>query len=371
MSTRVAINGFGRIGRQVVKAVHMRYWDAIEIAVVGVTDPFITEQRALLLRHDSVYGRFDADVQPIVEGRTNGIRVDDRLIEMAGRNRYGPVPEWRRWDVQLVLEATGYYRDRESAGKHLLAGARHVLITAPGKKPDLTVVLGVNEAAFDPERHRIVSNASCTTNALAPAAKVLGETYGIVQGLLSTVHSYTSSQALLDHAGKDPRRSRAAGLNIVPTSTGAAKAVGEVIPELAGRFHGSALRVPTPTVSVAQFTALVERPPSSAGEVNVALREMALGPLSGVLGYADEELVSVDYTGDSRSSIVDGPATIVLGDLVMTVLWYDNEWGYASRVADMAFYMAERQRGRSHEDVRSEIAARAASAGGQAVEVLA
>lgn len=359
MPARVAINGFGRIGRQVVKAVYERYWDEIEIVVIGVTDPYITEQRALLLKRDSVYGTFDAPVQAVVEGRTNGIQVGDRLMEVVGRNRYGPVPEWRRWDVDLVLEATGYYRDREMAGKHLLAGAKRVLITAPGKEPHVTVVLGVNEASFDPERHQVVSNASCTTNALAPAAKVIYETYGIQQGLLTTVHAYTSSQALLDHAGKDPRRSRAAALNIVPTTTGAAKAVGEVIPALAGRFHGSALRVPTPTVSVADFTALVERKPADAREVNDVLRAAARGPLAGVLGYVSDELVSVDFRGDSRSSIVDGPATIVLDDLVKTVLWYDNEGGYAWRVADMAYYISRRAAGRKHEDVRAEIAERA------------
>jgi glyceraldehyde 3-phosphate dehydrogenase len=359
MTTRVAINGFGRIGRQVVKAVHQRYWDELEIAVIGVTDPHITEQRALLLEHDSVYGVFEADIKAVVQGRTNGIQLDDRLMEISGRNPYGPVPEWRRWGVDLVIEATGYYRDREMAGKHILGGARRVLITAPGKQPDVTVVLGVNEERYDPERHFIVSNASCTTNALAPAAKVLYEQFGIAQGLLTTIHAYTSSQALLDHAGKDPRRSRAAALNIVPTSTGAAKAVGEVIPELAGRFHGSALRVPTPTVSVADFTALVERPASDATQVNDVLREAAENELAGVLGFTEHELVSVDFTGDPHSSVVDGPATIVLGDLVKTVLWYDNEWGYATRVADVAFYLARRARGARHEEVRQEIALRA------------
>jgi glyceraldehyde 3-phosphate dehydrogenase len=359
MRTRVAINGLGRIGRQVIRAAHARYWDALDFAVIGVTDPYITEHRALLLKRDSVYGPFDAAVEAVVKGRTNAIRVDDQRIDIVGRNPYGPVPEWRKWDIDLVLEATGYYKDRDAAGKHLLAGAHRVMITAPAKKPDATLVLGVNEQQFDPDRHRIVSNASCTTNALAPAAKVLFERYGIRQGLLSTVHSYTSSQVLVDHAGKDPRRSRAAALNIVPTTTGAAKAVGEVIPELAGRFHGSALRVPTPTVSVADFTALVERPPRDAAEVNAVLRAAAEGPLENVLGIADEQLVSVDFQGDPHSSIVDTTATIVLGELVKTFLWYDNEWGYANRVADMAFYMTQRTQGRSHEQVGADILRRA------------
>jgi glyceraldehyde 3-phosphate dehydrogenase len=357
-TTRVAINGFGRIGRQVIKAIHERYWDSLEVVAVGVTDPFITEHRALLLQHDSVYGRFAGDVRAVIEGRTNGISVDGRLIEIVGRNPYGPVPEWKRWDVDLLLEATGYCKDRTAAQKHLLGGARRVVITAPAKKVDLTVVVGVNEAKLEPERHVVVSNASCTTNCLAPAAKVLQEGYGIRQGLLSTIHSYTSSQVLLDHAGKDPRRSRAAGLNIVPTTTGAAKAVGEVIPELAGRFHGSALRVPTPTVSLADFTALVERRPANAAEVNEVLRAAAAGPMAGVLGLVDVPLVSVDFTGDPHSSIVDAPATMVQGDLVKTVLWYDNEWGYSCRVADLAFYFTQRVKGRGHEDVRAEMRAR-------------
>lgn len=358
MTVRVAINGFGRIGRQVVRVIHGRYWDALEIATIGVTDPFITENRATLLKHDSVQGTFEADVAAVVEGRTNAIRVDGRQIDVIGRNPYGPVPEWRRWAVDLVLEATGYFRKREDAGKHLLAGAEYVIVTAPAKKPDVTVVQGVNEESFDPDEHRIISNASCTTNALAPPAKVIREAYGIRYGLLSTIHSYTSSQVLQDHAGKDARRSRAAALNIVPSTTGAAKAVGEVIPELAGRFHGSSLRVPTPSVSLADFTAQVERPPAGADEVNEVLRDASRGALRGVLGVMDAPLVSVDFIGDPHSSIVDAPATTTQGNLVKMMLWYDNEWGYANRVADMAFYVAQRARGRSHGDVRAEMMSR-------------
>ncbi len=359
MATRVAINGFGRIGRQVIKAVHERYWDELEIVVMGVTNSHITETRALLLKHDSIHGTFNAEVEPVVEGRTNAIRVDGRLIHIAGRNRYGPVPMWREWGVDLVIEATGYFKTAEAAGKHILAGASYVLITSPAKGPDATVVLGVNEEDFDPGTHRIVSNASCTTNALAPAAKVIHEHLGIQQGFLSTIHAYTSSQVLLDHAGKDARRSRAAAMNIIPTTTGAAKAVGVVIPELKGRFHGNALRVPVANVSLADFTALVERPPSGPDEVNAALRKAAEGPLRGVLGCVDVPLVSVDFLGDSHSSIVDEPATAVQGNLVKTVLWYDNEWGYSMRVADIAYYMARRIKGTSHKKVRAEIAAHA------------
>jgi glyceraldehyde 3-phosphate dehydrogenase len=363
MAVRVAINGFGRIGRHVVKAIRHRYWADLEIVAIGVTDPYITDVRALLLKHDSIQWPFEAEVEAVVRGRTNAIRVDDRQIDIVGRNPYGPVPEWRRWAVDLVLEATGYAKDRDTAGKHLLAGAGRVIVTAPVKQADLTVVLGVNEASFDPARHLIVSNASCTTNCLAPTAKVIYDTYGIQYGLLSTIHSYTSSQELMDHAGKDPRRSRAAALNIVPTSTGAAKAVGAVIPALAGRFHGSALRVPTPSVSLADFTALVDRPPGSADEVNAVLRQAAEGPMRGVLAVVEVPLVSIDFIGDPHSSIVDAPATMIEGDLVRTVLWYDNEWGYANRVADLAYYVSQRALGLSHDEVRAAMWPRLAPTG--------
>jgi glyceraldehyde 3-phosphate dehydrogenase len=359
MTTRIAINGFGRIGRQLIKAIHERYWDTLEIKAIGITDSHITKHRATLLKHDTIYGRFDADIEAVVEGRTNAIRVDGRMMDIVGRNPYGPVPEWRRWDVGMVVEATGYFRDRAGARKHLLAGATRVLITAPGKDPDATLVLGVNEEDFDPEKHFILSNASCTTNCLAPAAKAINDAFGIEYGLLSTIHAYTSSQVLLDHAGKDPRRSRAAALNIVPTSTGAASAVGLVIPDLNGRFQGDALRVPTPSVSLADFTALVARPPESAEAVNAVLRAASAGPMRGVLGVTDAPLVSIDFLGNPNSSIVDAAATAVQGSLVKTVLWYDNEWGYACRVADMLFYTTERIKGRSHADVRAEIDQRA------------
>jgi glyceraldehyde 3-phosphate dehydrogenase len=259
----------------------------------------------------------------------------------------------------MVVEATGYFRDRDGARKHLLAGGKRVLITAPGKNSDVTVVLGVNEADFDPDHHYIISNASCTTNCLAPAAKAINDAFGIRYGLLSTIHAYTSSQVLLDHAGKDPRRSRAAALNIVPTTTGAAKAVGLVIPDLQGRFHGDALRVPTPTVSLADFTALVERPPASSQEANRVLREASAGPMRCVLGVTDAPLVSIDFMGNPNSSVVDASATQVQGSLIKTVLWYDNEWGYACRVADMLFYTTQRMKGRDHDEIRAEIIERA------------
>jgi len=369
MTTRIVINGFGRIGRQLVKAIYERYWDAVDIAAIGITDTHLTDVRALLLKHDTVYGTFDADIDAVVKGRTNAIRVDGRQIDVVGRNQYGPVPEWRRWGIDLLVEATGYFKDYDAASNHRLAGAGRVLITAPAKGADRTMVLGVNEAEFNPAKDFIVSNASCTTNCLAPAAKVIHEAYGIREGLLSTIHAYTSSQVLLDHATKEARRSRAAALNIAPTTTGAAKAVGEVIPALKGRFHGDALRVPTPTVSLSDFTALVERPPRSADEVNAVLREAAAGPLANVLGVVDVPLVSIDFCGDPHSSTVDAPATVVLGELVKVMLWYDNEWAYACRVADMVFYIGERAKGRPHADVRADINARAPKA--DLVEVMA
>lgn len=359
MATRIVINGFGRIGRQLVKAIHQRYWDSIEIAAIGITDVHLTDTRAMLLEHDSVYGHFPAEVKSVVKGRTNAIVVDGRAMDIVGRNPYGPVPEWRRWNVDLIVEATGFYKDRKSAGAHLTAGARRVLITAPAKGADLTAVLGVNEQLFDPTRHLVVSNASCTTNCLAPAARVIHDAYGIRQGLLSTIHAYTSSQVLLDHATKEPRRSRAAALNISPTTTGAAKAVGDVIPALKGRFLGDALRVPTPTVSLSDFTALVERRPESAEAVNTVLREAAAGPLRNVLSVVDVPLVSIDFLGDPHSSIVDAPATVLQGEMVKVMLWYDNEWAYACRVADMTFYLTERAKGRGHAEVRAEIDERA------------
>ncbi len=365
---RIAINGFGRIGRLLLRVIHERYWDELEVVAVGVTDPYITETRAVLLQRDSVHGPFAAAVTAVTSAGRNALRVDGREIDIVGRNRYGPVPEWHRWGVDMVLEATGFFKDRQAASQHLVAGAGCVLVTAPLKQADVTVVVGVNEGALDPAKHAIISNASCTTNCLAPAAKVLSEAFGIQYGLLSTIHSYTSSQSLLDHAGKDPRRSRAAALNIVPTTTGAARAVGEVIPELAGRFHGSALRVPTANVSLADFTALVERPPAEASEVNEVLRAAANGPLLGILGVVEVPLVSVDFCGDPRSSIVDAPATMVQGELVRTVLWYDNEWGYANRVADLAFYVSRRQAGASHDVARSAMLAHLPPGDGYAAE---
>lgn len=366
MTTRVAINGFGRIGRLLLRAIFQRYRTELEVAAIGVTDPYITATRALLLSHDSVHGPFGAEVTALVGGARNALCVDGCEIDIVGRNRYGPVPEWHRWGVSLVIEATGFFKDRQAASMHLVAGAERVIVTAPVKGPDVTIVVGVNEETFDPHQHRVISNASCTTNCLAPAAQVLAEAFGIEYGLLSTIHSYTSSQALLDHAGKDARRSRAAALNIVPTSTGAAKAVGEVIPELAGRFHGTALRVPTPNVSLADFTALVTRPPATAAEVNEALRLAAADRLRGILGVVDVPLVSIDFCGDSRSCVVDAPATLVQGELIRTILWYDNEWGYANRVADLAFYVTRRAAGADHEAALAEMRAHldAGQAGG-------
>ncbi len=339
MTIRVAINGFGRIGRQVFKIIHQQHRDELLISHIGVSNPHATENRALLLKYDSNYGIFDAAVEARVRGGANTIVVDGRETKVIGRNPYGPVPEWSRLGVDLVIEASGHFKGR--AHLHLTGGARRVIVTAPDPKADLTVVVGINHTDYDPSRHRVISNASCTTNCLAPVAKVLHENFGIKEGLMTTIHAYTGSQPVLDHVGSDPRRSRSAATNIVPTSTGAAKAVAEVIPELKGKLNGCAYRVPIPTVSVAELVATVERP-SDVATVN-ALFEKAAGepPLKGILGYSPLPLVSTDFQGTTYSSVLDALSTMTLGDLVKVVAWYDNEWGYACRLAELAHYLVQ------------------------------
>lgn len=340
MTTRVAINGFGRIGRQVFKIIHQRYPDDLRITHIGVSNPHATENRALLLRYDSNYGAFDADVQADVSGGKNSILVDGRDIHIVGRNPYGPVPDWARLGVELVVEASGHFRGRGHL--HLTGGARRVIVTAPDPKADLMTVVGINHTDYDPERHRVVSNASCTTNGLAPVVKVLHEHWGIKQGLMTTIHAYTGSQPILDHVGSDPRRSRSAATNIVPTTTGAAKAVADIIPELKGKLNGCAYRVPIPTVSVAELVANVERP-ADVATINAVFEEAAAEPpLKGILGYSPLPLVSTDFQGTTYSSVLDALSTMIMGDLIKVVAWYDNEWGYACRVAELAHYMVQR-----------------------------
>jgi glyceraldehyde 3-phosphate dehydrogenase len=335
VSTRIGINGFGRIGRQTLKAILERHPDALE--VVAINDLAPTATNAHLFRYDSTYGRYNGEV-------TSGdgtITVDGHEIRAFSERDPGALP-WGDLEVDIVIESTGIFTDADKAAAHRTAGAKKVIISAPAKGEDVTLVLGVNERAYDPEQHHIVSNASCTTNGLALPAKVIFDSFGIERGLMTTVHSYTNDQNVLDVFHKDLRRARSAGQNIIPTSTGAAKALSLVIPELKGRFDGFSLRVPTPTVSVIDFVAITERP-VTADAANDALRAAAGGPMSGLLGVTDEPLVSMDFKGDERSSIVDGLSTMVTGDRLLKVIaWYDNEWGYSCRVADLAAFMAER-----------------------------
>ncbi|NPA06100.1 MAG: type I glyceraldehyde-3-phosphate dehydrogenase [Chloroflexi bacterium] len=340
MTVRVGINGFGRIGRQVLKAILERHPQTL--TVVAINDLYPAETNAHLFKYDSNYGTFPGTVE-VVDGDLviNGQRVRV-FAERDPRN----LP-WRDLGVDIVIEATGVFRDATKdpgPWSHIRqGGAKKVIITAPAKGEDLTVVLGVNHELYDPAKHHVVSNASCTTNCLAPVAKVIHEAFGIKQGLMTTVHAYTNDQRILDLAHpKDLRRARAAAINMIPTTTGAAKALGKVIPELAGKFDGMAVRVPTPTVSLVDFVAVVEKP-VTVEEVNAVLKAAAEGPLKGILGYSEEPLVSSDYKGDDRSSIVDALSTRVIGGTMIKVLsWYDNEWGYACRTADLAALMAEK-----------------------------
>jgi glyceraldehyde 3-phosphate dehydrogenase len=334
MATRVAINGFGRIGRNILRAAKKNGADLDFVAVNDLTD---AETLAHLLRYDSVHGRYPGTVE--VTG--NGIEVDGDEIRVLSERNPGDLP-WSDLGVDIVFEGTGLFRSREKAKLHLDAGARKVIITAPAKGEDVTVVLGVNEGDYDPDNHHIVSNASCTTNCLAPVVKVLLDSFGFRRGTMTTVHAYTNDQSILDLPHKDMRRARAAAMSIIPTTTGAAKATGLVIPEVQGKLDGMAMRVPTPDVSIVDLTAEVDRD-VTAEEVNQAMREAAGGPLSGILEVSDEELVSIDYTGHPASSIVDAKSTMVMeGRLVKVISWYDNEWGYSNRCVDLAGYMAER-----------------------------
>ncbi|HQK94315.1 MAG TPA: type I glyceraldehyde-3-phosphate dehydrogenase [Armatimonadota bacterium] len=336
MSIKVGINGFGRIGRQTFKAIQQKYADRID--VVAVNDLTANEMLAILLQRDSNYGKYPGEVTYNDEGLT----VDGKFIKVFEERDPANLP-WRDLGVDIVLESTGLFRDKASAGKHIAGGAKKVIISAPAKDEDLTVVLGVNEKAYDPSKHHIVSNASCTTNCLAPVCKVLDDAYGIKRGLMTTVHAYTNDQRLLDLPHSDARRARAAALNMIPTTTGAAKAVGLVLPHLKGKLNGYSLRVPTPTVSLVDLVADLKTAPASVEEVNSKFQEAANGSLKGILGYESLELVSVDFRGDDRSAIVDGPCTTLMdGDMVKVCAWYDNEWAYSVRAADLMIYMADK-----------------------------
>ncbi len=338
MAVKIGINGFGRIGRQVLKAMKEKYRD--EFDVVAVNDLFPPETNAHLFKYDSNFGKYAGTVE-VVE---RDLVVDGDRIKVFAERDPAKLP-WGDLGVKIVIESTGVFRDGKKAAAHIKAGAKKVIISAPAKPADsvdLTVVLGVNNEMYDPAKHHIVSNASCTTNCLAPAVKVVFDNFGIVKGLMTTIHSYTTDQRVLDLAHRDLRRARAAALNIIPTTTGAAKALALVIPELEGKFDGFALRVPTPTVSIVDFVAELEKT-ATAEEVNAAFKTAAAGPMKGILGYSEEPLVSMDYKGDPRSSIVDGLCTMVTGgNMVKVVTWYDNEWSYSVRMTDLAKLMADK-----------------------------
>ena len=335
MAIRVGINGFGRIGRQSMKAILERH--AGELEVVAINDLTDTKTNAHLLKYDTTYGRFPGEV----EATHDALIVNGHKIAVLAQRDPGQIP-WGDMGIDLVIESTGFFTDAEKAAAHLRGGAKKVIISAPAKGEDLTIVLGVNEHMYDPSKHTIISNASCTTNCLAPAAKVLNDTFGIEHGLMNTIHSYTNDQRIQDQVHSDLRRARAAAVNIIPTTTGAAKAVALVIPELKGRFDGMSLRVPNLTVSIVDFVANV-RKETSKDEVNEAFKEAAAGSLNGILGFTDEPLVSSDFRGDTRSSIIDGLTTQVLGkSMVKVVAWYDNEWGYSCRVSDLAAFIAQK-----------------------------
>ena len=333
----VSINGFGRIGRQVLKAIREKYPQ--DLKVVAVNDLMDAETNAHLFRYDSNYGIFPGQVD-VVGG---DLVIDGESVKVFAERNPANLP-WGELGVDIVVESTGVFRSGPKASAHITAGAKKVIISAPAKPADsvdLTIVLGVNTEHYDPANDHIVSNASCTTNGLAPAAKVLHDEFGIVHGLMTTIHAYTNDQRILDLAHSDLRRARAAALNMIPTSTGAAKAVSLVIPELAGKFDGMAIRVPTPTVSLIDLVVALEKS-TSVNEVNAALKSAAEGPLQGILGYSDEPLVSTDYKGDDRSGIVDALSTKLIDDKLLKLLvWYDNEWGYSVRCADLAALMAK------------------------------
>jgi len=335
MTTRVGINGFGRIGRQSMKAMLERHPQELE--VVAVNDLTDTKTNAHLLKYDSTYGRFPGEV----ETTADSLIVNGHKIKVLSLRDPGEIP-WGDLGVEIVIESVGIFTDADKAAAHLRGGAKKVIISAPAKGEDLTMVLGVNEQMYDPAKHNIISNASCTTNCLAPAAKVLNDNFGIERGLMNTIHSYTNDQRILDQVHKDLRRARTAGANIIPTTTGAARALALVIPELKGRFDGMSLRVPTVTVSVVDFVANV-RKEATRESVNDAFKQAAAGPLNGILDYTEEPLVSTDFRGDPHSSIVDGLSTMVLGgNMVKVIAWYDNEWGYSCRIADLADFIAQK-----------------------------
>jgi glyceraldehyde 3-phosphate dehydrogenase len=335
MATKIGINGFGRIGRQVLRVINEQHADELE--VVAVNDLVNPATNAHLLKYDSNYGIFQADV----EAGEDYLLVNGNTVRVLAERDPAKIP-WADLGAEIVIESTGAFTDATKAAGHLEGGAKKVIISAPARNEDVTVVLGVNESNYDPAQHRVISNASCTTNGIAPVVKVLHDTFGVEKGLMSTIHAYTNDQRVLDTAHRDLRRARTAAMNIIPTTTGAARAVTMVIPALQGRIHGMAFRVPTSTVSVIDFVAVITRN-VTADDVNNAFRNAALSELNGILAVCEEPLVSIDFKGNTASSIVDIPSTMVIGDNMVKVLaWYDNEWGYASRLGDLAVYLVQR-----------------------------
>lgn len=335
MTVKVAINGFGRIGRQVLRIAQEKFDERVEIVAINSSGD--TGSLAHLFKYDSCFGRFNG----VVEAKENSLVVNGREIRVYNERDPRNLP-WKEIGVDIVIESTGQFTKREKALYHIEAGAKKVVITAPATDEDVTVVMGVNEKDYDPANHNIISNASCTTNCLAPFAKVLDDNFGIVKGLMTTVHSYTNDQRILDKSHKDMRRARAAAESIIPTSTGAAKAVGKVLPNLKGKLNGFSLRVPTPTVSVTDLVAELKRE-VTVDEINAAFKKASEGEMKGILGYSEEPLVSMDYRGDDRSSIIDALSTMVIeGNMVKVVSWYDNEWGYSCRTVDLVNYIADR-----------------------------
>jgi glyceraldehyde 3-phosphate dehydrogenase (phosphorylating) len=333
MAVRVGINGFGRIGRNILRAA----LGDPDVSIVAVNDLTDAATLAHLLKYDSVLGTLQARV----EASADALLVNGQPVKVLSERDPGALP-WKALGVDLVLESTGRFTKRDDAAKHLTAGARKVIVTAPAKGPDLTVVMGVNEDRYDAKAHHVISNASCTTNCLAPVAKVILEQFGFRKGWMTTVHSYTNDQQLLDLPHKDLRRARAAALSIIPTTTGAAAAVGEVLPALKGRLDGAAMRVPTPNVSVVDLTVILERK-ATAGDINAAFKAAAEGPMKHVLQYCDEPLVSIDFRGNPHSSIFDALSTKVMdGDFARVLSWYDNEWGYSNRCVDLLNYIAKK-----------------------------
>lgn len=334
MTTRVGINGFGRIGRQVLRAITERHSDKIE--VVAINDLADTTTNAHLFKYDSNYGVYTGTV----EATEDSIVIDGKSIKVLAERDPSQLP-WEKFNAEIVVESTGFFTDASAAAGHLKGGAKKVIISAPAKGEDATIVLGVNEETYDPARHNVISNASCTTNCIATMAKILHDNFGVERGLMTTIHSYTNDQKILDQVHEDLRRARAAAVNIIPTTTGAAKAVGLVLPELNGKIHGMAFRVPTPTGSVTDFVATLQKS-ASADDVNLAYKESAAGQMKGIVEYTEEPIVSMDIKQNPHSSIIDGLSTMSMdGNMVKVIGWYDNEWGYSCRTSDLCAFLAD------------------------------